>query len=117
MLYGRVGLRGGVDFSKESRMFFEIVGRIPIYNENTAYLSDIAYYYDDITMEPGKVGTLSAELGFKVHAFKVSAFYEALRFSESKHVLTYNPYFGAIFESWQPRSEADLFGIRIGAAF
>lgn len=117
MIYGRLGLRGGIDFTRDSRIFFEAVARIPLYNENTAYLSDVAYYYDDVTMEPGKVVTLFAELGFKVHVFKMSAFYEAMRFSESKHVFKYNVFFDDIMESWQPRSEADMIGVRIGAAF
>lgn len=117
MIYGRLGFRGGVDFSKTSRMFFEAVARVPIYNENTAYLSDISFFYDDVTLEPGKVVTLFAELGVKLHVFKMSVFYEAMRFSESKHVFKYNTFFDKVFESWQPRSEADMFGIRIGAAF
>ncbi len=116
MFYGRLGIRGDIG-SKESKMFFEAVARIPIYNENTAYLSDISFLYEDVTMEPGKVVTLFAELGFKLHAFKMSAFYEALRFSESKHVITYDPFSGFFMESWQPKSEADIFGVRIGAAF
>lgn len=117
MIYGRLGVRGDIG-SKDAKMFFEAVARIPIYNENTAYLSDIDFaYYDDVTMEPGKVVTLFAELGVKLHAFKMSVFYEAMRFGESKHVFKYNGFYDAVFESWQPKSEADLIGVRIGAAF
>jgi hypothetical protein len=114
MIYGRVGVRGDVNFSKESKMFFEAVGRIPIDNENTVRLSwlDIAY---DVTMEPGRMVTLFAEAGVKLRVFRMSVFYETLRFSESTHVYTYA--MGLTFENWQPRSEADLYGVRIGASF
>lgn len=116
MLYGRLGFRGDVLFSKDSKIFFEVAGRIPIYNENTALLSNVSVFYEDVTLKPGKVGTLFAELGAKFSVFKMSVFYEALRFSESKIEWT-TDVFGDLNGWVQPRSEADLIGFRIGASF
>ena len=116
-IYLRLGLRGDIEFSQASNMFFEAVAKVPVYNENVAYLSDVAFYYEDVTLKPGKQVSFFAELGFRRNAFKISGFYESLRFPESDHVIEYNPFFGAFIESWQPESDADIFGVRIGASF
>ena len=80
-------------------------------------MSDVSLYLDDVTVNPGEKSSIFYEMGLKLGAFKISAFYQTLRYSESAHVLKYNSYLGGYLEIWQPRSEADMYGVRIGAAF
>jgi hypothetical protein len=115
-IYGRLGLRGDVAFSQTSKMFFEAVAKLPVYNHSRAYLSDIGFS-DDVTVEPGKEVSFFGEVGLKLHVFKISAFYETLRFSESNVDYTVDLFTGNLVGFVQPKSEADIYGIRIGASF
>lgn len=107
IVYLRAGLRMDALLSKESKMFFVAGTKFPVYNQNTAYLSDIGYS-DDATLHPGKKISFFAEAGFKAGGFKLSAFYDSMRFSQSA------PGFAGFF---QPRSESDVYGLRIGRSF
>jgi hypothetical protein len=109
-LYGRLGVRGGIDVSKQTMMFFETGVKLPFFNENTAYLSD-AGLGSDVTMHPGRQASFFAEAGTKISRVKASLFYDSMRFSKSAGVVS-----GA-FVYWQPKSTADIYGVKIGATF
>jgi len=109
-LYFRLGVRGGMDFVKGSKLFAEAGVKLPLYNENTAYVSDIGYG-PDVTLHPGKQASFFAEMGTKLNRFKASVFYEGLRFSQSSTVSN------GFLEFYQPQSTMDVYGIRIGVVF
>lgn len=110
-LYGRLGLRGDIVFTDTVRMFLEGTVKLPIDNEEVAEDVCTNYGCDDVDLEPGKRVSYYAELGLKASMFKVSAFYEGLRFSKSDTVAI--P--GAII--WQPESKANIYGVNIGVSF
>jgi hypothetical protein len=102
----RLGLRGGVDISQGSRLFAEVGVKLPLYNENTADLGL------DVTMHPGKETSYFAEMGAQLSGFRGILFYEGLRFSKSDEVaIAYG------YTVWQPKSEADIYGLKLGVVF
>lgn len=104
--YARLGLRGGKEFSEASRLFVEAGMKLPLYNENTAYLSDVGAG-PDLTFNPGKMVSYFAEAGVKINRLKGSLFYDGLRFSRS-----------AVVQGWlQPKSTMDIYGIKLGYTF
>lgn len=111
IFYGRLGVRGDIALSEKVRMFLEGTVKLPIDNQEEA--EDVCTNYGcyDVDLEPGKRVSYYAELGLKAAMFKVSAFYEGLRFSESDAETI--P--GAIV--WQPESEADIYGVNVGVSF
>jgi hypothetical protein len=109
-LYGRLGVRGGIDVSQQTVMFFEAGVKLPFFNENTAYLSD-AGLGPDVTMHPGRQASFFAEAGTKISRVKASLFYDSMRFSKSAGVVS-----GA-YVYWQPKSTADVYGIKVGVVF
>lgn len=52
-LHARLGLRGRIEFTATTAAFAEGGIKLPVYNRNTAYLTDIGYG-NDITLEPEK---------------------------------------------------------------
>jgi hypothetical protein len=110
----RLGMRGGIDITQGSRLFAEALLKLPLYNRNTAYLSE-KNLGSDITMHPGKETSLYAEMGMQISRFRGSLFYEGLRFSKSDDVITTDGVY--IYTSWQPKSEADIYGLKLGMAF
>ena len=106
----RIGMRGMSSKSGGSRIFGEAGLKIPIYNQNTAYLSDVGLGAD-VTMHPGKKASVFAEAGVQISKFRASVFYDGMRFSRSDDVVSGN------FIYHQPRSESDVFGMKLGAAF
>jgi len=113
-LHARLGVRGGQDLAPGKQLIAEAGVKLPLYNENTAYLSRKGLG-PDVTMHPGKTPSFFAELGIKLNRFKGSLFYEGLRFSKSDEVTTTDGRY--IYSSWQPRSAADIYGVRLGASF
>jgi hypothetical protein len=109
-LYARLGLRGGKDFSQATRLFAEAGIKLPLYNENTAYLSD-AGLGSDVTLHPGKQSSLFWEAGVKIDRFKGSVFYDGMRFSRSANVPVSGGY------AFQPQSTSDIYGIKLGISF
>ena len=92
-------------------MFAEAGVKLPVYNENTAYVSSINYG-PDITLHPGKQASYFAEIGIKLSRFQASVFYDGLKFSRSSAVSN-----GVIVGAYQPKSTADIYGVKIGASF
>lgn len=114
-LHARVGLRARIVVTESSAVFAEGGIKLPLYNSNTAYLSDIGYG-NDITVDPGRENSFFAEAGLTVNRITLSAFYDSMRFSESGTEFTVSPA-GGIAGFRQPRSESDVYGIRIGWKF
>jgi hypothetical protein len=106
----RLGLRGGKEFSETSRLFVEAGMKLPLYNENTAYLSNVGLG-SDVTFNPGKMVSYFAEAGVKINRFKGSLFYDGLRFSKSNTVQS------GIYLYWQPKSMMDIYGLKLGVSF
>jgi hypothetical protein len=109
--YFRLGVRGDHDFAKESKWFAEAGVKLPIYNANKAYFSDIGPY-PDVTVKPGKKTSMFAETGVKVNRLKVSVFYEGMRFSQSSAVDA-----GLLGPVVQPESKSDIYGVTVGVVF
>jgi hypothetical protein len=108
--YARAGLRGDLALGEKSRLFMEAGGKFPFYNENTAKLS-YSGLGSDVTLKPGNSPSWYAEAGFKYRVFKMSFYYDTMRFSKSAIV------WSGIYGYYQPKSDADMCGIRLGAAF
>jgi hypothetical protein len=108
--YGRLGVRGGIDVSKRTMIFFEAGVKLPFYNENTAYLSD-AGLGPDVTLHPGKQASFFAEAGTQISRVRASLFYDSLRFSKSAGVAS------GSFIYWQPKSTMDIYGVKVGLVF
>jgi hypothetical protein len=109
-LYARFGLSAGVDLSSRTRLFIEAGVKLPFYNENTARVSNIGWG-PDVTLHPGKQASFFAETGITLKRFLGSVFYDGLRFSQSSKV---NNGFTA---PYQPRSTADIYGVKLGFLF
>ncbi len=107
-LHVRLGLRGGMDISQTTRFFVEGGVKLPLYNENTAYLSSKGLG-PDVTLHPGRQSSLFAEAGMRINHFIGSVFYDGMRFPRSDNV-TASGFF-------QPRSTADIVGLKLGVAF
>ncbi|MGW8272984.1 MAG: autotransporter outer membrane beta-barrel domain-containing protein [Thermodesulfovibrionales bacterium] len=110
-LYGRLGVRGDIALSEKVRIFLEGTVKLSIDNQEEAEDVCTDYGCYDVDLEPGERVSYYAELGLKAAMFKVTAFYEGLRFSKSDPETI--P--GAIV--WQPESEADIYGINLGVSF
>ena len=110
-LHARLGARGGMDISQAKRIFVEAGLKLPLYNENTAYLSTTGAG-PDVTMHPGQEWSLFAETGMRMDDVKVGVFYDGMRFSRSPDVFVGNSLF-----FYQPRSTADIYGVNLGVLF
>jgi hypothetical protein len=112
----RLGVRGGIDLSKSSKMFADAGVKLPLYNVNTAYVSDIGLG-PDVTIHPGKQASFFAETGIILNRVKASVFYDSLRFSESSPVSNGYSINGFPVYFHQPQSTIDLYGIKLGVLF
>jgi hypothetical protein len=108
--YTRVGVRGGLPISEETRFFAEGGVKLPFYNKNSVYFND-GNNNPDFTLYPGLQSSLFGEAGVTFHHFKASVSYDGLRFSRSHNVNT------SIGSAYQPRSSGDLLGLKLGASF
>jgi hypothetical protein len=113
-LYGIIGL-GMIYFKRSQKeLYGKLEIRIPFFNHETVDLSNQGGP-SDIELEPGKEPSLYLEpFGMKIKRFYFSLFYEQLRFSRSNYVYVFYQDTGLIY---QPKSEADIYGIKAGAIF
>jgi hypothetical protein len=110
-LYGRLGLRGGVDFSNTKGIYVMAGLKLPLYNQNSVYF-DRGSASPDFTMHPGNEESFFGEAGMRLDVVSVSLFIDQLRFSRSSNVnVTGGGYV------YQPRSTSDLAGIKLGIVF
>lgn len=113
--YGRLGVRAEQYFSKKNKISVEAGVKLPISTSN--YIDDRNVSYSSITLHPKNKPSVFAEVGVKVSWFRISAFYDTMRFKQSDVVYKYDPFVGGYIGYFQPKSESDMFGIRIGVAF
>lgn len=113
--YGRLGFRGEQELGQMNKLFLEAGVKLPIHTEN--YIDDENVSYEDITLEPGNKPSFFAEAGVKLQNFKISAFYDSMRFKTSPTVVVYDPFVSGYVAYQQPRSDADMYGLRIGGSF
>jgi hypothetical protein len=112
---GRLGLRGEQAFGKGKNLFLLVGVKLPVYTSN--YINDSNVSYEALTLKPGNEPSFFAEAGVKLNVFKISAYYDSMRFKKSPVVVTYDPFLGAFIGFLQPKSESDMIGLRIGASF
>jgi hypothetical protein len=110
-VHARLGARGGMDISQTRSLFAEAGMRLPLYNENIAYLSREGIG-PDVKMHPGWEWSYFAEAGMKIDRITASLFYDGLRFSRSAVVLAAGGHF-----YYQPKSTADSYGLKVGFVF
>ncbi|MBN2654942.1 MAG: autotransporter domain-containing protein [Nitrospirae bacterium] len=111
-IYARVGVRGDYKVSDSTKMFAEVAYKLPVSNDETVHNYPGAS--GNFDLKPGKKGSMSAELGVQWKLFKASLFYETMRFSRSDYVaIPGMPGFVAC----QPKSHADIIGLRAGFSF
>jgi hypothetical protein len=114
--YGRAGLRGGVDLAVRKQVYAIIGIKLPFYNENTAYLSDIGYNRD-LVVHPGRENSFFAEAGFKLDRFTTALYYDSFRFSKSEFDYAVDERTGSFSLFDQPKTEADIYGVKFGLVF
>lgn len=105
--YFRAGMRMDALMPSEVKWFLEAGVKIPLYTEN--YISDLSY--ENLTLKPKGRVTPFAEAGFRAQRFKMSMYYDSMRFRKSNVVSD------GIYYYWQPKSESYVIGIRIGRSF
>jgi hypothetical protein len=108
--YTRFGVRGEESVSEVSRLFAEGGVKLPFYNENQVYFNS-GNSNPDFTLHPGLQSSWFSEVGMTMYHFKVSVFYDSVRFTQSQNVNT------SIGSVYQPISSGDLIGVKLGAAF
>ena len=108
--YTRWGLRGSYAVNDDFKLFAEVGGKYPIYNENRID-------EDDLTIKPGKQFSPFAEAGFRIDRFRATVFYEGFRFSQSSWVFAGFDSDGRSLYFSQPKSESDIIGITLGYCF
>jgi len=113
-IYGRLGFRGEQSLGQKNNLFMLAGVKLPVYTEN--YINDANISYGAITLKPGNKPSLFAEAGVKLNIFKISAFYDSMRFKKSPIVMVYDPYWGVV-GYYQPKSESDMIGVKVGASF
>jgi hypothetical protein len=113
--YGRLGVRGEQSFGQGNNMFLLAGVKLPV--RTTNYIDDTNISSEAITLKPGNKPSLFAEAGVKLQIFKISAFYDSMRFKKSPIVITYDTFVGGFVGYYQPKSESDMIGLKIGASF
>ncbi len=106
-----LGMRTTIRQSAIMRFYGEAGAKIPLYNENYVYLSDIGAG-SNVSLEPGKQVSYFAEIGVKYRRLRAGLFYEDFRFPRSDNVQgSQNFYY------YQPKSSLELVGLNVGVIF
>jgi len=107
-LYTRWGMRGAYAFDEDFKLFAEVGGKYPLYNENRVdYFSE-----NDVTIKPGEQFSSFAEAGFRLDRFRATVFYEGFKFKRSPLV-----HAGGGDFLLQPESKSEIIGISLGYCF
>lgn len=106
----KAGLRFEVSVSEASQgaFFVESAVRIPLHTQ-VANLSGEDY---DPEVNPRSAPSLYAEAGFRTGKIRTTVFYEGLRFYRSKKQTD-----ALAVVHYQPKSQADIVGVRLGVVF
>lgn len=99
-IYSRFGALLDLSITRIWKLCAEGGIKLPLYSRN-----DVDYL--NVTLEPGNKPSFFAEIGTKISLLKASIFYEGMRFSKSPIVSGY----------YQPKSQADMYGVNIGISF
>lgn len=105
--YARVGARGRYHPPAPVSLFVEAGALYPFYTGNRVDFEG----YGDTTFRPDGRVSAFGEAGAQWRELKLSLHYEGFRWSESPVKAVGSQFF------FQPRSEADIFGLSIGWAF
>ncbi|MBI4692028.1 MAG: hypothetical protein HY773_01095 [Candidatus Terrybacteria bacterium] len=115
IFYSRFGLRVVmVEESDKNEFFAEGALKLPISNKMTADLTDLGF--SKITLRPGKKPSFYIEGGIRLSKFKISLFYEGLRFLKAPDV-DLGTRDGQQWFCYQPESKADIYGLNLGYSF
>lgn len=106
-VYFRTGLRGDLVLAEKTSLFVEAGGKFPVYNRNKAHF-DESNLGPDVTFNPGKQLSWFTEAGVQYKSFRASIYYDSMRFSKSD-----TEYSGGTVY-YQPKTEAGMYGIRLG---
>lgn len=108
-LYGIAGLAAGVPVQSKIEIFGKTELQLPVFNAEQVDMSNINGP-SNVYLKPGRQVSLNAEAGVNVYFVSLSFFYETMRFSESGLDSKYSSFF-------QPKSNADIYGLKLGAVF
>lgn len=112
-----VGLRSSYPLGSETRLSVMGAARYPFYNRN-----DVEDYpgVGSIELKPEGEWSAVAEAGIRYRRLFATLYYENFIFPESDTVTRYNAYRSPTpgpSRFMQPRSESEIFGLRVGWAF
>lgn len=110
-LYGQLGAELQVPLAPRRALFGRAALRLPIDNTVSYDLGRFGGS-SDVDAEPGKELTWRAEAGFQGGLLRMTVYLEQLEFSPSDPEDAGDGYF-----VYQPRSEARMMGLTLGAAF
>lgn len=108
-VYGLAGLGAGAPAGRALEFFGKAELQLPVFNAEQVDLSNLGGPAN-IYLKPGRQASLNLEAGVNVFFVSLSFFYETLRFSASDPDNKYAAFF-------QPKSNADLYGLKLGAVF
>lgn len=109
VLYAKLG----ANFNAPARqgVFGSAGVKYPVYTRENAHLT-AAGFDQNPRLKPGKDFSFYATLGYRANpSWDVMAYYDSYRFKESNHVAVTSG--GALFEVFQPKSEMDVFGLKL----
>lgn len=119
--YGKAGLRVTHRLpGSPLRMFAEGGARIPFATQATIDFNNLDSSYREVNVSPGRRLSGFAEAGIKANLFKVSLFYEGLRFAGSQERMVTSTLIDKPPPSFwvrQNHTSADIFGLKIGISF
>lgn len=107
-LFGLVGIGAGLPVNRTVELFGKAELRLSAFNVEKVDMSNLGGP-SGIYLSPGRQPSFCAEAGVNVAFVSLSLFYETLRFGESD--------IDSKYDVFQPESNADTYGIRLGAVF
>ena len=129
LIYGRIGMRTehGLSQTLKFRTTFSIDpllwAREQIDLTDFAYLDDrfapaVLVEGQRVTVRNGRRSGWTLEAGLRQGSLDVAGYWHAVRLKESNRVICYDSVQPlARRECWQPHSNQDIFGLRVGVAF
>ncbi|GAM09028.1 hypothetical protein OR1_01302 [Geobacter sp. OR-1] len=109
-----LGVRSKYELAKETRFWVSGTAKYPFSNRNAI---DDYPGAGEIRLSPGSAWSAAAEAGIKYKQLLVSIYYEGFIFPESDPVLIRSNTHATLSSFVQPRSEAEIYGLRVGWSF
>lgn len=107
-LFPFAGLGAGLPINRKVEVFGKAELRLAAYNIEKVDLSNLGGP-SGVYLSPGRQPSFYAETGVNVAFVSLSLFYETLRFGESD--------IDRATDMFQPESNADMYGVKLGAVF